>query len=98
MKNINSYKLAIVATSLVMAYFASGIATLAQAAELVKAERIKQATLINQAQANLAVSFDAITMTTSKIQSNAKNMLAKKKASAIKNKEITISKTTLISE
>jgi len=100
MKNTNaySYKLAIVATSLVMAYFASGIASIAQATELLKAEPVKQESLISQAQSNLALTFATITMAPSSTQDSAKNMIAKETVTANRNKAMTISKTTLISE
>jgi len=100
MKNTNaySYKLAIVATSLVMAYFASGIASIAQATELLKAEPVKQESLISQAQASLALTFTTISMAPSSAQDSAKNMIAQEKVTANKNNAMTISKTTLISE
>ena len=97
MKNY-SYKLAIVATSFVMAYFASGIASIAQATELLKAEPVKHASLISQAQANLVLSFSTIAIAPSSAQDSAKNMIAKKEVPANQNRTITQSKTTLISE
>ncbi len=100
MKNTNaySYKLAIVATSLVMAYFASGIASIAQATELLKAEPVMQESLISQAQANLALTFSTITMAPNSAQDIAKDMIAKERTTADSNKAITISKATLIGE
>jgi len=100
MKNTNaySYKIAIFATSLVMAYFASGIASIAQATELLKAEPVKQESLISQAQANLALTFSTITITPISAQDSAKDMIVLEKDTANKSNEIALSKTTLISE
>ena len=100
MKNTNaySYKLAIVATSLVMAYFASGIASIAQATELLKADPVKQEIFISQAQANLALTFAAITIAPSSAQDNAKSMIAMERVIANKNNVNTLSKTSLRSE
>jgi hypothetical protein len=97
MKNY-SYKIAIVATSIVMAYFATGIATIAQATELLKAEPVKQASLISQAQANLALSFSTIAIAPSSTQDSAKNLIAKKAVTENQNRTVTLSKTSLISE
>ena len=100
MKNTNTYphKLAITATSLVMIYFASGIANIAQSAELVKAEQIVQTSLVAQAQANLMLSFATITIEYDSAQNNAEQMIAKKKLIANQNKSITLTKTTLMSD
>lgn len=97
MKNY-TYKFAIVATSVVMAYFASGIASIAQATELLKAEPVKQASLISQAQANLVLSFSTIAISPSSTQDNAKDMIAKKQVTANPSITITSSKKTLVSE
>ena len=84
MKNTYAYKLAIVATSLVMAYFASGIASIAQANELLKAEPIEQASLISQAQADLMSSFSAITVNVNSSQQSAKELIAMSQIAADK--------------
>ncbi|WP_159819512.1 hypothetical protein [Colwellia sp. 20A7] len=97
MKDINIYKLAIVATSAVMVYFASGLALIAQASELVKTEPIKQESLINQAQANLALTFSTITIAPNTIQDNASDMIAKERVVVNQNKMMTLSK-NIISE
>lgn len=100
MKKTNAYsnKLAIVATSIVMAYFASGISSIAQATELLKAEPVKQASLISQAQANLALSFATITIATNSTQDSAKDMVAQKEVSATQHTATSLNKTTLVSE
>lgn len=100
MKNITtySYKLAIIATSLVMVYFASGIASIAQATELLKAEPIKHESLISHAQENLALTLATITLSPDSAQDNAKNMMTNERAMANQNKTIRISKTMLIGE
>lgn len=100
MKNTNaySYKIAIVATSLVMAYFATGIASIAQASELLKAEPIKQENLIDEAQANLAITFSTFTIASSSIQESAKNLIAMNGETSSEIKEITLNKEKLISE
>ncbi|MBU2924673.1 hypothetical protein Q4530_15595 [Colwellia sp. 1_MG-2023] len=98
MKSINIYKLAIVATSAVMVYFASGLASIAQASDLIKAEPIKQESLINQAQANLAVTFSTITITPSTIQDNASEMIAKERVVVNQSEVITLSKNNIMSE
>ncbi|GAA6173208.1 hypothetical protein NBRC116592_28780 [Colwellia sp. KU-HH00111] len=98
MKNTYAYKLAIVATSLVMAYFASGLASIAQANELLKAEPIEQASLINQAQADLMSSFASINLSANSVQQSAKELIAMTKISSDK-KSITINnKASLISD
>ena len=98
MKNTYSYKLAIVATSLVMAYFASGIASIAQATELLKAEPVEQASLINQAQANLMLSFSPITIATISTQESAKDMIAMTEVTKNQKSLATANKATLVSE
>lgn len=100
MKNITvySYKLAIIATSLVMVYFASGIASIAQATELVKAEPIKHESFLSQAQDNLALTFSTISIAPSTAQNNARAMIAMVNSTANENQESTVNKATLISE
>jgi hypothetical protein len=100
MKNTTaySYKIAIVATSLVMAYFASGIASIAQASELLKAEPIKNESLIDQAQVNLAISFSTISVASGSVQDSAKSLIAMNNDISVTNKEITLSKEILRSE
>ena len=99
MKNY-SYKFAIVATSVVMAYFASGIASIAQATELLKAEPVNQSSLTNQAQVNLELSFSTITITItpSSAQYSVKSMIAKQEVTTSQNRTVTLSKTTFVSE
>ena len=97
MKNY-SYKFAIIATSVVMAYFASSIVSIAQATELLKAEPVEQASLISQAQVDLGLSFSTIIIDASSIQDSAKNMIAKQEVTTNKNKTFTLSKKTLVSE
>ena len=100
MKNITvySYKIAIIATSLVMVYFATGIASIAQATELVKAEPIKHENFLSQAQENLALTFSTISIAPNATQNNAKNMIAIVSSTASKNPESTVNKATLVSE
>ncbi|MCI2284049.1 hypothetical protein L3081_12405 [Colwellia sp. MSW7] len=97
MKNITIYlyKLVILATSLVMVYFATGIATIAQATELLKADPIEHETFISQAQDNLALTFSTISVSTSTTQNNAKNMIAMKQVSTNKDNVISLNQTLL---
>jgi len=100
MKNINeySYKLTIVATSLVMAYFASGIASIAQASELIKAEPVKHIELMQEAKDSLKLSFSTLVINNDFNNSNADSIIAKQKMTVNENKTVTLTKTTLISE
>ena len=100
MKNITVYlyKLTIIATSLVMVYFATGIASIAQSTELLKAEPIEHESFISQAQDDLALSFPTIDITASTAQNNAKNMIAMQETVANKSQAIDLDKTTLVSE
>ena len=105
MKNTNaySYKLAVAATSLVMVYFVAGIASIAQSAELLnsellKAEPVKQASLLTQAQADLALSFTTITVKQNSAQDNAESMIANQKVMANQNQPIILTKATFFSE
>ena len=100
MKNITVYlyKLTIIATSLVMVYFATGIASIAQSTELLKAEPIEHESFISQAQDDLALSFPTINITASTAQNNAKNMIAMQETVTNKNQAIGLDKTTLVSE
>lgn len=93
--NASPYKLAIIATSLVMVYFASGIASIAQSAELLKAEPILQINLIKEAQDSLKVSFSTLVINN---ESNVNLLMAKQEKSALENKAVNLSKKILISE
>ena len=97
MKNY-SYKLAIVATSFAMAYFASGIASIAQATELLKAEPVQHVNLIQDAKDNLALSFSTLEINSDFNQSKADLIIAKQKNTANESKVATLTKATLISE
>ena len=100
MKNIDvySYKLAIVATSLVMVYFASGIASIAQSSELIKAEPVKHIELLQEAKDSLKLSFSTLVINNDFNNSNANSIIAKQKITVNENKTVTLTKTTLISE
>lgn len=102
MKNINtySYKLAIIATSLVMVYFASGLTSIAQATELLKADPIEHENFIEQAQDNLALTFSSISIAPSSTQNNAKSMIAMQTdiTNNNNNNVISLHKTLLVSE
>lgn len=100
MKNTNaySYKLAIVATSLVMVYFASGIASIAQAAELLKAEPVQHINLMQEAKDNLALSFTTLTISQDFNEGMTDNMIAIQKGTANKNQAVSLTKTALIAE
>lgn len=100
MKNTNaySYKLAIVATSLVMVYFASGIASIAQAAELLKAEPVQHVNLMQEAKNNLALSFTTLAISQYTNKDIAMNMMAMQKNVTKKNQAVSLTKTTLIAE
>jgi hypothetical protein len=98
MKSINVYKLAIIATSMVMVYFTSGLASIAQASELLKAEPVKQEHLISQAEQQLALTFSTMSIAPISTEDSASNMLAEERITTNNNQTIMISKTTLISE
>jgi len=100
MKNTNAYpyKLAIIATSLVMAYFTSGIASIAQATELVKAEPIKHFELMQEAKDSLKLSFATLVINNDFDKSNADSVIAQQKNTTKENKVTTLTKTMLISE
>ncbi len=100
MKNTNaySYKLAIAATSLVMVYFASGIASIAQATELLKAEPVQQNILVQEAKNILALSFTTLTISQDSNENMAIDMMAKQKGAAKQNKAVSLTKTALIAE
>lgn len=95
--NTYSYKLAIVATSFVMVYFASGIAAIAQATELLKAEPIIQHNLIEAAKDSLASSFTTLVMNDSS-EINADTMIVTQKHIADHNQVVALTKTALIGE
>jgi hypothetical protein len=99
MKNINAYtkKITIIATSLVMAYFASGIAAIAQAADLLKAEPIKQSALVQEAKDDLALSFTTLTISQFSDMNIAKTIITPQDT-AKQNKAVTLTKTALIAE
>ncbi len=100
MKNTSaySYKLAIVATSLVMVYFASGLASIAQAAELLKAEPVKQNILVQEAKNILTLSFETLTISQDSHENIANDMMAKPKDAAKLNNTVNLAKTALIAE
>jgi hypothetical protein len=98
MRNTNTYKLAIVATSFVMAYFASGIASIAQATDLLKAEPVKQGYLIQEAKNNLALSFTTLTISQVTNEKMTKYMIAKQKDTAKQDEAVNLTKTALIAE
>jgi hypothetical protein len=96
--NAYIYKLAIVATSLVMVYFASGIASIAQAAELLKAEPVQEINLIQGAKDNLKLSFSTLVINTDSNKENVETMIVKQKKTAKTNLPVTLTKVELISE
>jgi len=97
--NAYSYKLAIVATSLVMVYFASGIASIAQASELVKTEPVQQVKLIEAAKNSLKLSFSTLTINNDfNTISNADSAMTNQNNSVNKDQAISLTKATLISE
>jgi len=100
--NAYSYKLAIVATSLVMVYFASGIASIAQASELVKTKPVQQVELIEAAKSSLKLSFSTLTINndfnTVNTISNTESAMTNQKNSVNKDQVISLTKATLISE
>ncbi len=100
MKNTNTYpyKLAIVATSLVMVYFASGVASTAQATELLKAEPVKQDILVQEAKESLALSFTALTLSQDSNNDITKSMMAMQKNTAKQKRTVVSTKTALIAE
>ena len=96
--NTYSYKLAITATSLVMVYFASGIASIAQATELLKAEPVKYSFLLQEAKDNLALSFTTLTASLDTNTDITKNMITKQQDAAKQNQAVNLTKTALIAE
>ncbi len=100
MKNTTtySYKAAIAATALVMAYFTSGIASIAQANELLKAEPVQHVTLIQDAQASLKLSFSTLAITDDASNSIASPMMAKQVKATKESPLVILTKTTQISE
>lgn len=96
--NAYSYKLAIAATTLVMAYFASGIASIAQATELVKVEPVQEINLIQDAKNTLALSFSTLTISNNASNDNIDAMMVKQKATTKQSQPVTLTKVTLISE
>ena len=95
--NASPYKLAIIATSLVMVYFASGIASIAQSAELLKAEPVQHVDLIKEATDSLKLSFATIVVNTDITENNVNTLMANKKESTT-SQDMTFSKATLVSE
>ena len=98
MKNTNAYSLAIVATSIVMVYFASGIASIAQAAELLKAEPVQHVDLIQEAKNSLELSFSTLVINNNFNESNVDIAIAKQKNTTDETKAMALTKVTLISE
>lgn len=96
--NTYSYKLAIAATSAVMIYFTSAITSLAQAAELVKAEQIEAIQLHEQAKQDLQVSFSTLALEQEMNAIKIDSMLAEQKNVAKENQTVTITKLNQISE
>ncbi|OUR61973.1 hypothetical protein A9Q74_05795 [Colwellia sp. 39_35_sub15_T18] len=95
--NAYSYKLAIVATSFVMVYFASGIVSIAQATESLKAEPVVQHSLIEAAKDSLASSFTTL-MVNDFSENDAETMIVTQQRTADTNQSMTLTKVTLISE
>jgi len=93
-----SYKLAIVATSFVMVYFASGIASIAQASELVKTEPVQQFELMTAAKNSLELSFSTLKINNDFYNSTTKSELVKQKNTVNENQTVSLTKTTLIGE
>lgn len=100
MKNITTYiyKLTIIATSLVMVYFVSGITAIAQANELLKAEPVKQIHLLEQAKSNLALSFSTLQVTPSINENSIKIAKVSEQDSVNKSKTVNLNNTAKIGE
>jgi hypothetical protein len=96
--NAYSYKLAIAATSLVMVYFASGIASIAQAANLEKAEPVQEINLIQEAKDSLKLSFATLTISSVSNSANAETMMTQERTMAKESQVVSSTKVTLISE
>ena len=96
--NTYSYKLAVAATSLVMVYFASGIASIAQATELLKAEPVKYNFLLQEAKDNLALSFTTLTVNLDTNKDITQNIMAKQQNATKENQAVNLTKTALIAE
>lgn len=96
--NAYSYKLAIAATSFVMVYFVSGIASIAQSTELLKAEPVQHVDLVKEAKNNLALSFSTLVINKDVNLSNADSLIAKQKDFANSNQTVALTKVKLISE
>jgi len=104
MKNTNAHKntkrkLTIVITTLVTGLFAViSNGSIVQAAELVKAEPIKQVSLYQEAKESLALSFDSLTISQNFNNEEAKNTIANQQSLASTNSSIILTKTNLVSE
>jgi len=106
MKNTNAQtdkntkrKLAIVITTLVTGLFAiTGNNSIVQAAELVKAEPIKQVRLYQEAKESLALSFTRLTISQNFNDDVVKSTMANQQSSANKNSLFTLTKIDLVSE
>ena len=96
--NYSPQKLAIVATSMVMIYFISGIASIAQSAELVKAEPIVPAELVQAAKESLKQSFTTIAISNEFMKNDENSLIANQKDSSRQETSINLDKTLLIGE
>lgn len=88
-------QLAIMVTSL---FALTSFSSLIQAAQLIKAEPIKQVSLFEEAKENLALSFSSLTISQSSTDELIKDTMAKQQASNQKNIPITLTKISLVSE
>jgi len=106
MKNTNAQtdknsqkKLAIVLTTLMTGLFAFiSNSSIAQAAELVQAEPIKQINLYQEAKASLALSFTSLTISQKFNDDAVKSTMANQQNSANTNSPITLTKINVVSE
>jgi len=96
--NTSPYKLAIIATSLVMVYFAAGIASIAQSAELLKAEPVQKTSLIKEATDSLKLSFSTIMIDTNITADDVNVLVSSQREGATVNPVMTISKASLTGE
>ncbi len=93
MKKINVF------STLLATFFISTASVAAvPSSDIIKAEPMKQETLINQAKENLTISFSTVKIEANFTQLETKSTLAEQKVDANKNKAMTIAKATILAE
>ncbi len=99
MKNINTKKLTILITTLFISAFSlTTNAASVEQAELIKAEKITHASLINDAQMNLKLSFSNVKLNTVTPKVYADKIIALQTIDMNRNKSAAITKAMIIAE